>query len=244
MKMPEWFYLWSYNTFAPLSLHFLAWDLYLLLSCHLLIVQFYRHPPCLPETFTNWFSGQTLPKLKSCGSCEQPFLLLEPWLQQWPWPSKPSMDCGMITTMSYFGTYIDNSYPCFSLFQGDVLRLGLRYIVSSVVDSCSFQGMVQHLWISWRLHHWIVLPVKMIPWHDLSFWCHVLSYFDFQIGWWWTHDSLATSHQISMVQWRRCRAVVSVQDFIYASFNGVIIGNFRNCLVSEKETCLLLLWVN
>ena len=129
----------------------------------------------------------------------------------------------------------------FSLFQGDVLRLGLRYIVSSVVDSCSFQGMVQHLWISWRLHHWIVLPVRMTTWHDMSFWCHVLSYFDFQIGWWWTHDSLATSHQISMVQWRRCRAVVSVQDFIYASFNGVIIGNFRNCLVSDKATYLQLL---
>ena len=116
MKMPEWFYLWSYNTFAPLSLHFLAWDLYLLLSCHLLIVQFYRHPPCLPETFTNWFSGQTLPKLKSCGSCEQPFLLLEPWLQQWPWPSKPSMDYGTIAA-SYFGIYIEYSYPCFPCFR-------------------------------------------------------------------------------------------------------------------------------
>ena len=124
------------------------------------------------------------------------------------------------------------------MFQGNVLRLGLRYIVSSVVDSCSFQGMVQHLWISWRLHHWIVLPVRMTPWHDMSCQCHVLSYydFDFQIGWWWTHDSLATSHQISMVQWRRCHPVVSVQDFSYASFNGVIIGNFWNCLVSDTVT--------
>ena len=67
--------------------------------------------------------------------------------------------------------------------------------------------------------------------HDMHIMSWHIKLLNFQIGRWWTYDSLTTSHQVSMVQWRRRGSIVSIQNSIYASFNGVIIGNFRNCLV-------------
>ena len=44
-------------------------------------------------------------------------------------------------------------------FQGHVCRPGVCYSVSPIITCCSFQRLVQHLWITGCLHYWIVFTV-------------------------------------------------------------------------------------